>query len=147
MTGLTGKNERAAIRTRLVTLCGGRQYPGVPEEAELVRDANQLPKPYLIITFGQLYPSYSDRTLDDAASQPQIMPIIVECWASVPLAAEETAGEVRRLLVGYQPDPGGNASEIELRGGGWFQQRSTDIRPARFMESISAEVTINLAAD
>lgn len=139
--------EKTAIKTRALALCGGRVYPSVPEETQLERDpVSKLILPYIILTFGSLYPQEADRSIEGAEQQPQIMPIIAECWASNSDAAGATAGAFRTLFVGFHPDEN-NASEIELRGGGFFQQKDSSGRPVRFMESVTGQTTLNLSID
>jgi hypothetical protein len=135
--------EQTAVIDRLSTLCGGRVFDYVPEETELERDETSgLVKPYIVVTFGSLYPTEGDRTIEGEDQQPQLMPIIVECWATTASAARATAGAVRTRLVGWSPSAD-NASEISLRGGGWFQQRDTTGRPTRAMESVTAVTALN----
>lgn len=141
---LDGKAERAAIEARLKTaLVGGRVYTSVPEETTLERDELGLfVRPYIVIGFGGFTPSMADRTIEGEAQQPQIMPVYVECWAADANAAMDTAGEVRKLLIGFQPDPD-NATEMMLRSGGWFERRDATGRPSIYMEQVGLVTTLN----
>lgn len=142
---LDGNAEKAAIKTRLSTLCGGRIHDFVPEEEALATDpATGFVLPYIVLTFGSLYPQERDRSIEGADQQPNLMPVIVECWAVTQQAASATAGAVRTSLVGWAPDAN-NATEIELRGGGWFQQKDSSGRPVRFMESVTGITAINMS--
>lgn len=140
-----GTPEQNDIEARLSTLCGGRVYAdGLPEETQLARyEDSQLVKPYLVLTFGGIVPQANDRSIEGAADQPQIMPIIVECWAADYASARASAGAVRTRLLGYTPNTGGNASEIDLRGGTPFPSLGGAGRPSRYMESVTAVCTIN----
>jgi len=142
---LDGNPEKDAIETHLKALVGGRVLRNLPEELQLVRDnTTALIKPYIYLSFGSLYPSAEDRSIEGEAQQPHIMPITIECWATVKSAAEATAGAVRTLMIGW--DMGiDNASEIAARGGGNFESKDASGRPTRFMESVVLVTTINLS--
>ena len=139
-----GSTERAAIKTRLSGyLLNGRVYTSLPEERRLEIDSSTgLIKPYILLHFGSLYPQADDQSIEGADQQPQIWPIIVECWAADADSAMATAGAVRTRLLGWAPGSG-NASEMDLRGGGWFEQKDSTGRPTRYMESVNFEMTIN----
>lgn len=140
--------EQDAILARAKAgLVGGRVYDSLPDETELERDPDsQQVLPYIVITFGALYPSPQDRTIEGAEQQPQIMPIVFECWAAIRRTAGQTAGAVRTSFLGWAPDPS-NASEIDLRGGGYFQSRDANGRPTRYMESVTGSCLLNMNFD
>jgi len=142
---LDGNPEKDAIEARLKDLVGGRVLRELPEELQLVRDdLTSLIKPYIYLSFGSLYPSATDRSIEGEAQQPHIMPITVECWAAVKGASEAAAGAVRTLMIGWDPEID-NASEIAARGGGNFESKDASGRPTRFMESVVLVTTINLS--
>ena len=139
-----GVAEQRAIETRLSDLCGGRVYVPLVEEEKLVRDTDTgIVLPYIVLSFGSVFPIESDRSIEGADQQPQLMPIIVECWASDYDSARVTAGAVRTLLLGWTPGTDGNASEIDLRGGSPFPSSGGAGRPSRYAETVTASLTIN----
>lgn len=138
--------EQKAIIERLSVLAGGQVWEEVPEESTLAIDTEGIILPYVIVSFGSLFPQQNDRSIEGADQQPQMMPVIVECWAFSRADARVVAGAARTLLIGWAP-PGGNASEIELSGGSWFQQRDGAGRPTRAMESVNGSLSINNSID
>lgn len=139
-----GTAEQQAIIARLSTLCGGRVYDYIPDETLLDRDEDKFVLPYLVVSFGSLTPQSEDQSIEGADQQPQIMPVIVECWGPTAVHARGAAGGVRTLLLGWTPLGDGNSSEYDLRGGGWFPGRQQGSgRPSLAMESVNGAVTIN----
>jgi len=137
--------EQAAVVTRLSTLCGGRVWDAIEEEVQLEFDAEGLVKPYIIVSFGTLYPKAGDRSIEGPTQQPYVLPITIECWGSTASQVRSTAGAVRTLLLGWAPSEN-NASEIELRGGSWFpNRRDTDARPTRYLQTVTSETVVNMS--
>lgn len=144
---LDANAEKSAIELRLYTnLVGGRIHTSIPEEEILEKDEEGIILPYILLTFGSIFPSERDRSIEGAAQQPNVMPVIVECWAATAQAARATAGAARTLLVGWPPSEN-NASELELRGGSFFDRRDASGRPTRSMESVTLVTTINMSFD
>lgn len=149
---LRAVEEQNAIiaQTKLVVpgVEGRRVFRVLPEEAQIERDGVlRLPLDYILVTFGSLFPQEEDPSLEGAAQQPNIMPIIWECWSSRSAdAASEMAGDVRQNMVGFLPSEN-NATEIKLRGGGLFNRRDSAGRPVRWMEQVTGVTTINMSID
>jgi len=140
-----GMAEKAAIEARLSTLLlGVRVHTEIPEESKLeTYPETGLVKPYILLSFGSFYPSADDRSMMGEEQQPQVMPVIIECWASDAGSAQKTAGAVRTIMLGWPPDPN-NATALEFRGGGWFPGRANASgRPSRSMESVNFVTTLN----
>jgi len=143
---VNGSTEQDAIELRLSSyLLDGNVYTSLPEELQLPRYADTgLVMPYIILTFGSPFAAAADRSIEGAAQQPQVMPVMVECWASNDKAARRTAGAVFERLLGWKPSED-NASELESSGGGLFQTRDASGRPTRFMQSVNFVTTINMS--
>jgi hypothetical protein len=136
--------EQQAIITRLSTLCGGRVGTDEAEETLRVLDETTgLLKPFMVVTFGAVFVTGRDRSIEGEDQQPHTMPIIVECYASNRNAAGATAGAVRTRLTGFEPTD--NSSEIGLGGGSWFVQRDSAGRPTLFAETVTGTTEINLS--
>lgn len=148
--GLDGTIEQQNVLAHIAWAVDGdpeRVFTSVPEEMVLKRDAEGIfPLDYIIVSFGAMYPKEGESSLEGAAAQPQVWPIIAECWSRSKDSANATAGKVRTRMVGFQPD-GDNCDEIELRGGGWFEQRDSAGRPTRWMTSVTMESSINNSVD
>jgi hypothetical protein len=141
-----GKAERAAIKAFTaanVPTCGGRVMTSLPEETKLARDADTgLVLPYILLTFGAMFPVEGESSIEGFEQQPQNWPIIWECWAADPDTAADMAGEVRAAVLGWAPNDS-NASAIDLRGGGRFDKRDTAGRPVRWAETVTGVTTLN----
>lgn len=135
--------ERASILTEAKTLCGGRVYDSLPDDTLLVRDSNGIIKPYIIVGLGQPVMSGADRSLMDEDVQPIIQPVMFECWAITGAIAQDTAGAVRSLFLGFHPTT--NSSGLALRGGGSYSSKDTNGRPSRFLETVTFAMTMNLS--
>jgi len=139
--------EQEAILAHAAILCNGRIYDSLPDETKLEFDAaTGLVRPYIIISFGSLYPLPNDRTIEGAEQQPNIMPVIAECWGPTSNMARATAGAYRTRFVGFHPSEN-NASELELRGGGWFEQKDASGRPVRYCETVTGQTILNMSID
>jgi hypothetical protein len=143
---LDGIAEQEAIITRLSVLCGGRIYDSVPEEEELERDDDsQLVKPYIVVSFGDVTPTFEDRSLAGEEDQPQLMVTVVECWGATMGQVRRTAGAVRGLLVGWSAGP--NSTQVRLGRGGRFTQTDAEGRPTRYLQTVPNEMLLNMATD
>jgi hypothetical protein len=142
--------DQDAIEARLKDhLVGGRVFVDVvPEESELERDESDPTRPilpYILLTFGALFPRAGDTSITGLEDQPQVMPIIVECWADTGRAARKTANAAGKWLLGFEPTP--NSSQIALQAGSRFQQRDGAGRPTRAMSAVNAECDVNQSVD
>lgn len=125
-------------------LWSGRVYDEVPEEAELAIDETTgLVLPYIILTFGVIFPANSSRSVEGAAEQPHMLPMVAECWGATTTEARAGASGVIRLLTGWSPNET-NAGEYELSGGGRFTSYDQG-RPARRMRQVSGACMVNMS--
>lgn len=146
-----GTAEQDAIKARIAApgagqLVGGRVLDSVPSEKLIPRDPeSDLALNYIVLTYGSIYPSDLDRSIEGEEDQPQIMPIIAECWGPDADSVRRTAGAVRQRFIGFEPTE--NSTQIRLRGGGWFEQKSSAGRPELYMESVTGTTTINMQTE
>ena len=135
------KNILARVRANAV---GGRVHEMLPDEEQIERDPiTGMVKPYIILTFGEVFPLGTDRSILGAAEQPHVLPIIGECWGATVNEARGAAVALRLLFTGWAPSAD-NASEIELSGGGRFTSYDRG-RPVRYMRSVAASCVINMS--
>jgi hypothetical protein len=135
--------DEDAIEARTKQLCGGRVFVDVvPEESKLETDPDTgLVLPYIILTFGSIFPKATDRSIAGEDQQPHILPMVFECWATTGRAARRTANALLPLFVGWEPSD--NASELYLAGGRSFESRDNAGRPTRAMQSVTAQIEFN----
>jgi hypothetical protein len=142
---LDAVTEQDAILERLSALCGGRVFDALYDEQELSKATDGFRLPYIVVTFGDVYPLYGDRSITGEEDQPHSMVVIIECWAPAMSSARATAGAARTLLVGWAPND--NSAQMRLGRGGRFDQRDSEGRPAMYMQSITAELFLNMSVD
>lgn len=140
-----GYPEQELLLTRLEVLCGGQIYDSVPEETELARDADGLVLPYIVVSFGDVMPLYGDRSIEGEEAQPHSMVVVMECWGSIQKMVRATAGAVRTRTLGWEAND--NAGQMSLGRGGRFTQTDAEGRPTRYMQSVTAEMPINMSVE
>ena len=141
---LTGQIEAAEILARLVPLCGGRVYEGLPDDAATPLNADSTVKPFIAVSFGEPIPTARGRGLGvTEGGQPHVFPIMVTSVAASEGGVRAIAAEVNRLLIGWTP-AGANASELRGRGGHKFSTIATETKPSRRYRIRNLETTINL---
>lgn len=138
--------EEDAILARLrAYLWSGRVYPELVDESKLARDPNTgLVLPYIILSFGTIFASGEDQSLEGAAEQPHILPFVAECWGPTRNDARAGANGVIRTLTGWHPSES-NASEITLSGGAGGFTSYDQGRPVRFMRPVSGSCVVNMS--
>lgn len=143
LDGFPEQQATLAYLAANVALCEGRAYDYIPEETEMVKDAlGLLVKPYLIVTFAGVFPKEGDRSIEGPEQQPQVMPVVIECWSPNSIEARQMAGQVRVALTGRSPDAN-NAEAYDMRGGNWFDRRDTSGRPTRYCQTVTGATVIN----
>lgn len=145
LIGPDGVAEEEAILARLKdNLVGGRVYDQITDE--MVAPAGDVREvaPYILVDFGVPYPTTRDRIVGAGElSQPYVMALSVECWASQVRDARVVAGAVRRLLIDWQPTP--SSQPLSGMGGGGFSTMSArQLLPSRAMRQVLLMCTFNL---
>lgn len=139
-----GLAEQSAILERTRTLNGGRVLAEIPDDTELERYADtKAIKPYIVVSFGELYDSVVDRSITGEEQQPAIMPVVWECWSPVEEDVRALAGAVRTLFRGWAD--GDNMSPLRFRGGGAFVRRDSQGAPSRFQRTVTMETLLNMS--
>lgn len=134
--------QDALLAHARATFVGGRVYEEIPEEETLVK-IDDVIQPYIVITFGMIYPLASDRTIEGEADQPHIQPWTAECWAADKRSSQRTANAVVAEFVGFVPDA--DCSEIKARNGGTFARTDSSGRPTRAMTPVQGEWIFNMS--
>ena len=140
--------EEDAILGRLrANLWSGRVLDEVPDETQIERDpATGMILPYIVLTFGTLFPFAEDRSIEGEAQQPHVLPFVAESWAATKNDARAGANGVIKLLTGWKPTPD-NASEITLTGGGGGFSNYDQGRPVRFLRPVAGSCIVNMSID
>ncbi|MDF2915903.1 MAG: hypothetical protein K0S70_120 [Microbacterium sp.] len=140
--------EEDAILQRLkANLWSGRVYDELPDETDLARDTvTGLILPYIVLTFGTLFPSGQDQSIEGAAQQPHVLPFVAECWGATKNDARAGGTGVIKLLTGWRPSEN-NASEITLTGGGGGFANYDQGRPVRFLRPVAGSCLVNMSID
>lgn len=142
---LDASADETAILERLSVLWGGRVLDELPDESELERDEVGVVKPYIVLTFGVLFPSGQDRSLDGEDAQPHVLPFVAESWGPTKNDARAGAYGVIRRLTGFKPTE--NSSEIALTGGGGGFANHDQGRPVMFMRPVAGMCIVNMQHD
>lgn len=145
MTLDASADEQAILQRLKTRLWNGRVYDEIPDEQRLERDENGLIKPYIIMTFGTLFPSASDRSIEGAQQQPYVLPFVGESWGATLAQARAGGYGIIQSLTGFKPSE--NASEIELSGGGGGFTKYDQGRPVRFLRPVSGMCIVNMSID
>lgn len=146
MTMDTYAEEEAILQRLRSNLWDGRVWDELPDETERATDAETgMVLPDIVLTFGTPFPSARDRSIEGAAQQPHILPFVAECFGATKDQARAGASGVIKYLNGWIPT--GNASEIELTGGGGGYPNYDQGRPVRFRRAVAGMCVINLSID
>lgn len=140
--------EEDAILNRLRSnLWSGRVHPEVPDEEDLERDLSTgLILPYIVLTFGTIFPLGQDQSIEGAAQQPHVLPFVAESWGATRNDARAGANGIIKLLTGWKPSAD-NASEIVLTGGGGGFANYDQGRPVRFLRPVAGSCGVNMSID
>lgn len=126
-------------------LVGGRVLDWVPDDYALPTDANGAIRPYLVVNFPPLLPQARDRSLGGEEEQPQVMTVVVNCFAASGDTARQVAAAVRKTFIGWSPST--TASEITTGPGGAFAARTGSPAGSRYLETVALVATINLGPE
>lgn len=140
----TGLTERALIKARLDSLCGGRVFKNaVPDGYDFPRDENGGVLPYIVLRFAEPVTSTVGRNVAGGEQdQPHLLSGTVIACGDDDDDLEAVIADCLRELVGFIPTE--NCTAIQARGGTAWPQAAAANRPTRFQRSFFIRLIVNL---